>query len=125
MANTATAKSPLPISIWGATFVTPVECTFDTTGTDLVVYTPTPGNMTAIVGILYSEATAHNISLTSGSDLECTLELSANGGMSQGIGRSLVYVTQPGQALKIQTSAAISGPMIIYIIEAFRFKVEA
>ena len=122
MANSATAKTALPIDIWGASLVTPVEVVLDTTGSDLTIYTPATGKMCAIVGINYAEADAHTLTFTSGTDPEFKFELGANSGISQGIGQEMLYVTQPGSVLKVQTSVAITGPIIFYIIEASRFQ---
>lgn len=125
MANSATAKTPLPISVWGVTSVTPVEVVLDTTGSDLTIFTPATGNMAAIVGVNYGETTAHTLTFTSGSDAEVVFEFGANSGISQGIGRELFYVGQPGNAIKIQTSVAITGAMLFYVIESDRFKAAA
>ena len=126
MANAATQKTALPISIWGATAVIPIETTWDTTATDLTIYTPSvtgsTGNMVAIVGWLYGETTAHTWTFTDGSDAQATIELGANSGASQGIGATLLFVTAPGNALKAQTSVAITGSVLFYLIEGPRFR---
>lgn len=123
MANTATEKTGLPVAVWGQGVVFPVEVAIDTVDTDLTVFTPATGKMVGVVGINYAEATAHNLKFTSGSDLEATFEMGANSGIAQGISKTeLFYCTQPGDALKVQSSAAISGPMIIYVIEGGVFQ---
>jgi hypothetical protein len=77
--------------------------------------------MVAIVGIQYAETTAHTLTFTDGSDAQAVFEMGANTGISQDIAERLFFVTQPGNALKVQTSAAITGPVLFYIIEGQRF----
>lgn len=122
MANSATAKTPINVSVWGQGTVIPYEVTIDTVDTDLTIRTPASDKQVGIVGINYAEASAHNLTFTSGSDLEVTFELPANSGISMGISKAeMLYCTQKGSALKIKSSAAISGPMILYVIEGRDF----
>lgn len=120
-ANSCTAKTDLPISLYGATEVTPVECTIDTVDTDVTAFTPDSTKMGALIGISYAEGTAHNVKFTEGTDPQMMLEMGANGGIVKGIGEGMIFVSQIGNAIKFQSSAAITGPMILYFIQAERF----
>ena len=123
-ANTCTAKSALPISIWGVTSVIPVECVIDTASSDVAIHTPISGNMAAIVGLNYAEGTPHDIKFTDGSDLQMTFELSTGGGLQETIGRKLFFIGQPGNAVKFQISVVPTGSVMFYVIEGARFHVD-
>ena len=94
MANTATARSAVPVALkegFGYAKVTPVVCTFDTLATDLTIFTPTVStNYAAIVGLVYQEASAHSLTITAGSTVLVTLEVPASGGRQdcRGIGKA-------------------------------------
>jgi hypothetical protein len=119
MSNAATALTALPVKLYGSTKVTPIVCTFDTISTDLTVYTPGSGKFAAIVGWQYAEATAHNLTVTSGTTALATFEIPASSGRDDKIGQGVVICTNPGEALKIQVSAAVSY-MVVYIVETDR-----
>ncbi len=120
--NTATEKTALPIRVYGVGPVRPYEITLDTTDTDLTIRTPVSGNMACIVGIDLSEGTAANVTFSSASDTNLYLELAANQGLAQNIGQGIFYCSQPGEALKVKSSAAITG-FWINVIEAARLEV--
>src|SRR5690349_5662410 len=97
-ANTATAQTALPIRVGGAGYVVPYKVTFDTTASDLTVVTPGSGKMACIVGMTFSEASASNVTFTSGSTSLLTLELAANSGVYDKISNGAFFCTQPGEA---------------------------
>lgn len=120
--NTAKLLDPLAISVWGSSCVQPVEVNLPVTDESLTVYTPKPGYIAAIVGLDYKELKEHSLSLSScDDDTEVIFMLSANSGISQGIGRELLFVTPPGKPLKVSTSHPIAGPLMFYLIESDRF----
>lgn len=116
-ANSATVQTALPIRVNGLGPVYPYVVAFDTTSSDLTIRTPSSGNMVCIVGMQMSETNAANLIFTSGSTQLLTLELAANQGVYDPIDEGASFCTQPSEALKIQTSAAITN-MLLYVIEA-------
>lgn len=118
-ANSATAKKAYRMRVYGEEPVIPYEVAIDTVGTDVTVRTPAPGNMVCLVGIELQEATAANITFTSGTDTNLYLELPAGGQFVHGIGEGVLWCTQPNEAMKFQSSAAITSFMM-YVIETPR-----
>lgn len=117
-ANTATAQAALPIRLGGNRGpVTPYVVSFDTTASDLTIVTPDSDKMACIVGIAMSETSATNITVKSGSTTQVVYELAANQGFGEGIGNHAVICTQPGEALKMQVSVAVTS-MLVYVIQA-------
>lgn len=122
MANTAVARTPLKADLYGATAVTPVVCVIDTPDSYLTVYTPASDSQAAIVGIWYAEAGSHLLTIGNGAEDDVGLEMPINSGIIHGLFEGILYLGQPGKALRIKSNAAISGPMLFYVIEAYRFK---
>jgi hypothetical protein len=120
--NSATEKTALPIRIYGAGPVRPYEIVIDTVDTDLTIRTPASGNMACIVGIDMSEGTAANFTFSTGTDTNLYMELAANQGLAQNLGEGIFYCTQPGEALKVKSSAAITG-FWVNVVEAARFDI--
>lgn len=116
-ANSATAQTAMPIRVGGVGPVVPYVVAFDTTATDLTIVTPASDKMACIVGWLASETSATNVTITSASTANVALELAANQGIYDKIQNGVVYCTQPGEALKIQVSTAVSS-MFLYVIQA-------
>lgn len=120
MANSATALTPIRILARTPRqprgVITPVVVVLDTTASALTLYTPEAGKYAALLGMVYAESTAHNLTFTSGSTELCTLEQPANTSVIQPIGRPML-ITNEGEALKITTSVAITGKMLFYIQE--------
>lgn len=121
MANTATAQSALPISVGDSNGVIPVVVSIDTTGQDLTILTPDSGKMALIVGMFMSEGTAANITFKSGSTTYAIPELASNQGILFPIGQGVLVCGQPGEALKIQSSAVVTS-MLIYVAQASRLQ---
>jgi hypothetical protein len=122
MANTATALTKIPVQVSadfkGYQSITPVACTFDTLALDLTIYTPAAANYAAIVGLVYQEADAHNLVITSGSTVLVTLQRAANdsAGLPVGAGGCLI-VGGLGQALKLQCTTAVIASLLVYVAE--------
>lgn len=79
------------------------------------ILTPATGNSIALCGMLYQEATAHNLTLYSGANIHVTLERVANDGLYLPLGKP-AFATIAGEALRIDASAAISS-MLLYVVE--------
>lgn len=120
MANTATAQTALNIRVGGCGPVVPYVCTFDTTAQDLTIVTPGTSNMAAIVGAFMSETSASNVTFKSGSTTLVIPELAANQGILLPIKNHALLVTQPGEALAIQVSVAVSY-LLLYIVQGKYF----
>lgn len=123
MANTATAKTALPIQVCGVNVV-PYVVSIDTVDTDLTVRTAANDKaMVAVVGIMFSEGTAANLGLKSDSgNTYVTLELAANQGLYLPLSGDVCFATQPGEDLIIRSSAAISS-MLLYVIDTSKIVV--
>ena len=120
MSNAATAQTALNIRVGGAGPVTPYVCTFDTTGSDLTIVTPATGKMAAIVGAFMSETSASNITFKSGTTTLVIPELAANQGILLPIGNNILLATQPGEALKVQVSVAVSY-LLLFVVQGAYF----
>ena len=117
MANTATVQTALPILVKGVGVnAIPYVIAIDTTGADLTIKTPGGGGMVVVVGLMFSEGTAGNLIFKTGSTTLVTLELAANQGLFLPLGNQVYMATQPGEALKIQSSMAITS-MLMYVAE--------
>lgn len=123
MANVATTLSAIPMAMssgkQGFSQVTPVVCTFDTLNTDLTIFTPALAtNYAAIIAMLYEEASAHTLTLTSGSTQYVTLERTTFDGIGLPLGtEGFIIVGGLGQALKIQCGTAVISSMLVYCCE--------
>lgn len=121
MANTATAQSALPVSIAGSEGITPIVVAIGTIDTDLTIFTPDSGKVACIVGMFMSETSATNITFKSGSTSYAVPELAANQGILFPVGQGILICGQPGEALKIQSSVAITS-MLLYVTQATRLQ---
>lgn len=122
MANAATPRTPVPVQLSGLfkgyQSVTPIVCTFDTLASDLTIYTPAASNYAAIVGLVYQEADAHNLVITSGSTALVTLQRAANDGIGFAVGSGgLLFVGGLGEALKLQCTTAVIATLLVYVAE--------
>lgn len=124
MANTATAQTGLNIRIGGNGPVVPYVCSFDTTASDLTIVTPASGKMAAVVGMFMSEANAVNVTFKSGSTTLWVPEFAANQAVYDKLGNGASVITQPGEALVIQVSAAVSS-MLLYVVQGAFFDFQA
>ena len=123
MANVATTLTAIPMAMstgrQGFSKVTPVVCTFDTTGEDLTVFTPALAtNYAAIIGMVYQESSAHSLTITSGTTVYVTLESTTFSGVGLPIGTGGFFVIGgKGEALKIQCGTNAISSMLIYCVE--------
>lgn len=120
--NSATVKTALPIRVYGVGPVYAYEVVIDTVDTDVTLRTPASANMACIVGVDLSEGTAANVTFTTGSDTNVYLELATNQQVVKNIGEGVFYCSQPGEALKFKSSAAITG-LWFYVVEAARLDI--
>lgn len=94
---------------------------FDTASADLTINTSPADTMTCMIGILFSDSTAANLIVKSGTDTLATLELGANQGMFDGnVGP---FCTEEGQNLIMQVSDII-GEIGIKLIESKKLKLK-
>lgn len=122
MANVATAGSPLPIGFKHSgmgSFVVPVICTFDTTASDLTIYTPSDADaFCALVGLQYAETSAHSLTVKSGSTTLVTYEMPASSGRDCPIGNGLTLSSLvKGEALKLSCGTAVISTLLAYVLE--------
>lgn len=109
MANTATARTALPVKLYGATKVTIVKAVMDTADSDFTVYTLADATkFWALVGLQYAEATAHNLTIKSGANTLNTFEMAASSGRDDRIGNGIIAIGNVGENLVVQASAVIS-----------------
>jgi hypothetical protein len=120
MANVATAIGTIPGGIrnlgLGCQTVM-YKCTFDTTGAALTVHTPGAARLWAIVGLQYSEASAHKLTIISGTTSLTELEKAANSGVQAPLGEVFCCAGVAGEALKLQCDTAVVGMLIVYVQE--------
>lgn len=123
MANVATALSPVPMAMstgrMGFSQITPVVCTFDTTGSDLTIFTPAlTTNYGAIIGMVYEEASAHTLTIKSGSTTLVTFERTTFDGMYLPVGQNgFLALGNKGEALKLNCGTAAVSSMLVYCCE--------
>lgn len=123
MANVATARTAIPMAMstgkQGFSRVTPVVCTFDTTSSDLTIYTPSIAtNYAAIIGLVYQEALAHSLAITAGSTVLVTLERPANDSIVQTVGTGgFLVIGGVGEALKLRCETAAISSLLVYVVE--------
>lgn len=85
------------------------------------IYPATEGKVIAVVGILYSETNTTNLTFYSGNTAYVTPEFGANSGLGARIGAPL-FVTQPGEALKLAASVEISSMTVyVQVDDAYKF----
>lgn len=117
MANTATLLYTLPARAQKAGPIKVYSVSIDTTGADLTICTPASGNSVYIVGLAVSEATAANVTIKSGSTTLWVAELAANQGILLPVENGFLMATAKGQALVLQSSAAVSN-LLLHVVEA-------
>lgn len=119
MANAATAQTALPINVFGVNVV-PYVISIDTVDTDLTIRTPANTNaIAAVVGLMFSEGTAATVTFKTGNTTLSGLELAANQGLYLPVAKQVYIATQPGEALKVRSSAAITN-MLMFVVETSR-----
>ncbi len=121
-ANTATAQANLPIIVGrGPQVVKPIVVSIDTTASDLTFFTPTRATMIAcVVGVLGVDSTAATLTFKSGTTTNAILELAASQSINLPLGNGAFFCGQPGEALKIQSSALYTN-LLLYVIEDYNF----
>jgi hypothetical protein len=123
MANVATTLTAIPMAmstgLQGFSKITPVVCTFDTTGADLTIFTPELStNYAAIVGLVYEEASAHSLTVKSGSTTYVTLERTTFDGAALSVGTSgFIIIGGRGEALKLNCGTAPISSLLAYCCE--------
>lgn len=120
-ANTVTAQTALPISVGGSNGVIPTVVTIDTTASDVTLLTPDSNKMACVASVFMSEGTAANLTFKSGSTTYAIPELASNQGILTLITRGVLFCGQPGEAVKVQSSAAVSF-MLFNMIQASRLQ---
>lgn len=116
MANTKTQLNRIPIIYPGSTdvFVYPVVITFDTTGADLSIFSPDDNKHCALVGLQYSAASAHTLTIKSGSTTLLTYQFPDNAGFSHPIGDPIL-MTNEGEDLVFNVGTAAVPSMLAYV----------
>ena len=114
MANSATLYSTLPINCYGATSVYLYLISIDTINTDLTIRTPAAGKMVAVVGFMQDESNAHTMLFKSADTTIIRMEKAGDHHLP--IGGGIVFAGARGEALKIQSTAAIDL-ITMYVIE--------
>lgn len=121
MANVASVGTSLPIvyrsACGGGVRVTPVTAVIDTTNEDLTIYAPSKENSVALVGLSYSNAEAHTLTIKSGaSDTLAALVQPANSFTAYRIERNPLVVTAKDKPLVISSDKALSH-VLLYVAE--------
>ncbi len=122
MANAATLIQTIPCSFSSSGFsnVYQYAVAFDTLSSDLTIHTPSSSEMrSAVVGIYYAEADAHNLIFKSASTTLVTLQMPASSGQLKGlgIGDGALVVAKAGEALIAQVTSAVISSMLVYVAE--------
>ena len=99
-----------------------VAVAFDTTASDLIIYSPATGFSACLIGLDFSETSASNLTIKSGSDTLVTLELGANQG-TWGSAGGVPICTERGEDLIFNVSVAIST-MLAKLVEVKTLKVQ-
>lgn len=87
--------------------VTPIAVTFAAPDTDYTIATPTGSNRIFLCGMVYQEADAHTLTFKSGSNIIATMQRTTFDGNWNGITKEVFLVSEPGEALKVRSSATI------------------
>ena len=119
MANVATAKTPIRVQLKNgapSSMLVPVLVTFDTLGEDLTVFTPVAGRYGAVLGMKYSEASAHGLIWKSGTDVYLTEENPVSTRVNERIGRP-IFVGAAGEVIRLQCTTAVISSMLLYCAE--------
>lgn len=120
MANSATAIGTIPgglrnLGLGCATVL--YKCVFDTADAALTVHTPGTGRYWAITGIHYAEASAHTLTVTSGSTVLAAFENAANTVIHEPVGRIWLCAAVAAEALKLTCSTAVVSTLLLYVQE--------
>lgn len=119
MANTITFIQPVQIALRnsgvGAKMVR-MGVVMDTISSDFDIYTPATGSHAAIMGIVYGETTASNITVKSGATTLCVMERSTNSFLVIPTDRPIL-IGGKGETLKLNVSVAITGAIYLTIAE--------
>lgn len=120
MANTATALTPIRVRMRAGqakSLVTPVVVAFDTIDSDLTVFTPAAERYAAVLGMRYSEASAHSLVWKSpAATTLLTEERTTFSGAFDRLGRPII-IGQAGQALIMRCGTAAITSALLYIAE--------
>ena len=92
-ANTATAYPAVPVSVAGSPInnMIPVLVVIDTTGQDLVYFTPDSDKSACVAASTFSQAAAFNLVLKSASGPTVTLSNTTFQGSLGGMGNGFIY----------------------------------
>jgi hypothetical protein len=80
--------------------------------TDESIHQSSAGHYTAIVSMQFVEGTATDLSFISGSNTAFTMELPANSGISKDLSKEAMFITDEGEALKLNASTGVSSILI-------------
>lgn len=120
MANSAAAQTALPIKTKGVGVdIIPYLISIDTVDSDLTIKTPTTNGLVVVVGLMFSETNAQTLTFKSGTTTQIAFELAPYQGLYLPLGQQVYLSTQPGEALKIRSSAAFTSALI-YVAETSR-----
>jgi hypothetical protein len=98
--------------------ITTVSLTINLTNTDFTIFTPAADAWAVVIGWVYQEADAHNLTIKSGSTTLTQMERAANSGAGFpcDIARPIFMSQNAGEALKIQSTTTVV-PMLFYVLE--------
>jgi len=106
----------LPIRIGGVGPVHVISGSL-TSSTDEIIYTPAADKCAFLVGQLFSETDATNITYKSGSDTIVTVELATNQGIYDKVSEGIITASEMGAVLIANPSVSVSSA-VFYVIEA-------
>jgi hypothetical protein len=118
-ANSFTDEVSIEYSMCGTRTLYQKDVAFDTINTDFTVFTPSSGKHAILVGLVFSETDAFNLTMTNGSTAMGALEVSAGNGALMGAGTKPIFFTDKGSALKAKVSVA--GNIRFFVVESDRF----
>ena len=102
----------------------PITVSLDTAA-DFTVYTPVNADAyVAVLGFLFADATASNLTIKSGSTTLVTLELAANTGLYQPVNGDIMLETAIGEALVFNASATMSS-ILVHVMEISQVSLNA
>lgn len=111
MANTVTAHPNIPCNRYNLTLlsspVIPLTVSIDTPNVDVDLRTATSGQYWMLIGLEYATSAAHILTFKSNSNLIIAYDMPANSRRNERIGNPILC-TRVGEALKVQSSAAIT-----------------
>lgn len=93
----------------------------DTINADLVIDTPASDERSAIVGLIYSEPLAHDLTIKSGSTTLCVIENALNAATNvHPLGAGILGASiNRGDTIVLRTTVAITAQILVYVA---RFK---